>query len=53
MRCRCCNRTQTPEEARLYDDFCKTCYEISAKPDDDHKDQGLEPVYYDDGWSDE
>ena len=50
MRCRCCNRMQTPQEAKLYDDFCKKCYEISTKPDDDHEDQGLDPVNWDEGW---
>ena len=53
MRCRCCNKMQTAEEVKIYDDFCRKCYEIASKPDDDHSDQGLGPVYEDEGWRDE
>lgn len=50
MRCKACNRIQSPEEIKLYDDLCKKCFEIATRPDDDHQDQGLGPVYEDDGW---
>ena len=50
MRCKCCNKIQTAEEQKLYDDFCRRCAEISQQPDDDHQDQGLEHIYLDDGW---
>lgn len=41
---------QSEQEVRLYDDFCRKCYEVSVKPDDEHKDQGLDPLYLDEGW---
>lgn len=50
MRCKACNKIQTAEEAKLYDDFCRQCAEIAARPDEDHIDQGLDSVYFDEGW---
>jgi len=50
MRCKACNKPQSAEEAKLYDDLCRKCYEVATRPDDDHKDQGLGPVYEDEGW---
>jgi hypothetical protein len=50
MRCKACNRMQTAKDQKLYNDLCRRCYEIAVRPDDDHEDQGLDPVNWDEGW---
>jgi len=52
MRCRCCDRVQTPQEVRLYDDFCRECYEKSTRPDDEREDQKVDIVRKDNWWRD-
>lgn len=50
VRCKSCNKIQSSDEVRVYDDLCRKCFEISMRPDEDHPDQGLDPIYVDEGW---
>lgn len=51
MRCKACNKMQTQSEIKLYDDLCRKCYEVSARPDDEHPDDTAHiSILWDEGW---